>query len=66
MASNPYITQKLRHIDLKYHSAQQLIKLQIIKLETIQNTEQTANVLTKVLLRPKHKQHIGEMGIAPV
>ena len=66
MASNPYITQKSRHIDLKYHSARQLIKLQIIKLETIRNAEQTADVLTKVLPRPKHKQHVGEMGIAPV
>ncbi len=38
----------------------------IIKIEVCHDTKQTANILTKLLSRSKHKQHIGELGLVPV
>jgi hypothetical protein len=66
MANNPYITSKSRHIDLKYHSIRQLINQNVVKTEAVRDPEQTADILTKPLPRPKHKKCTAELGVAPV
>jgi hypothetical protein len=66
MAENPFITQKSRHIDLKYHSIRQLVAKNVVKLDPCRDAENTADILTKPIARPKHKQHTGELGLAPV
>jgi hypothetical protein len=66
MANNPFISPKSRHIDLKYHSIRQLIDTKTIIIEPICDADQTADILTKALPRPKHKKHVTELGLAPV
>ena len=36
----------------------------VIDIESCRDPEQTADVLTKPLARPKHKKHVAEMGLA--
>jgi len=38
----------------------------VVSIGTCQDLSQTADVLTKALARPKHKQHISEMGLVQV
>ena len=66
MANNLYISQSTRHINLKYHSIRRLIKQNYIITQLCRDAEQTADILTKALLRPKHKQHTMELGLAPI
>jgi hypothetical protein len=66
MAENPFITPRLRHIDLKYHSIRQLVAKKVISIKACCDAEQTADILTKPLPRPKHKQHTSELGVVPV
>jgi hypothetical protein len=65
-ATNPYLTHSSRHIDLKWHVVRQLVTLGTITPEACRDAEQTADVLTKPIPRPKHRQHCNEMGLAPV
>jgi hypothetical protein len=64
--TNLYITTSSWHIDLKWHSVKQLVKLNIITPEDVRDADQTADVLTKLLPRPKHKKHTVKMGLATV
>ena len=65
-STNPYMSKQTRHIELKWHSVQQLIDRKIIVPIPCQDADQTANILTKPLPCPKHKKHTDEMGLAPV
>ena len=64
--TNPYMTTSSQHIDLKWHSVKQLVKLNIITPEDVRDANQTVDVLTKSLPRPNHKKHTAEMGLATV
>jgi len=66
MANNPYTSQSTRHINLKYHCIRQLIQNGYIITKPCRDAEQTADILTKPLPRPKHRQHTSELGLAPV
>ena len=66
MAKNPQFHQRAKHIDIKWHSIRQMIKRKKIQVESCRGQQQTADVLTKALPRPKHKQHVSEMGMAPI
>ena len=66
ISSNPYTTQHSHHINLKWHTIWQLVAWETIIPTACRDAEQTADILTKPLPRPKHKQHTAEMGLAPV
>ena len=66
MAKNPYLSPSSRHINLKLHSIQQLVANNTVTPEACHDAEQMANILTKVIPRPKHQQHTSELGIATV
>ena len=66
MSSNPYTTQHSHHIDLKWHTIWQLVAQGIINPSPCRNADQTADILTKPLPCPKHKQHMAEMGLVPI
>ena len=66
MAKNPYLSPSSRHIDLKLHSIQQLVANNTVTLEACHDAEQTANILTKAIPRPKHQQHTLELGILTI
>ena len=66
MAKNPYLSPSSRHIDLKFHLIRQLVANNIVTPEACHDADQTADILTKPIPRPKHQQHTSELGIATV
>jgi hypothetical protein len=64
MARNPQFHKKAKHIATKWHWIRDLVENGTIEIESCRDPEQTADVLTKALARPKHKRHTEEMGLA--
>ena len=62
MARNQHSRSK--HIAIRWHWIRDLVDQELIKIETCRDPQQTADVLTKALPRPKHRQHSIEMGLA--
>ena len=65
MAKNPQFHKRTKHIKIRYHWIRDLVRDGEIKIESCRDPDQTADVLTKALARPKHRQHTSEMGLAP-
>ena len=65
MAKNPQFHKKSKHIATKWHWIREQTERETISLHSIRDPEQTADILTKSLARPKHKRHVAEMGLAP-
>ena len=63
MAWNPQFHKRSRHIATRWHWVQDLVQNRIITIESCRDPEQTADVLTKALARPKHQKHVREMGL---
>jgi hypothetical protein len=66
MARNPQFHKQSKHIDTKWHWVRDMTENGIIRTESVRDPEQTADVLTKALHRPKHKRHTTEMGLSSV
>jgi len=65
MARNPQFHKRTKHIAVRWHWIQELVQDGTISIDTCRDPDQTADILTKALLRPKHAKHIEEMGLAP-
>ena len=65
MTQNAHSTQRSRHIDLKWHIIKQIIAKKLVTIIACHDEDQTADILTKPIPRPKHKKHTGKMGLAP-
>ena len=65
MAKNQQFHNRSKHIAIRWHWVRDLVEQQLIDIETCRDPQQTADVLTKALPRPKHNQHSCEMGLAP-
>jgi hypothetical protein len=66
MVRNPQFHKHSKHIATKWHWIHDLIQHGIVWAESCWDPEQTADMLTKALARPKHKWHTSEMGLATV
>jgi len=66
MAKNPQFHQQAKHIEIKWHSIRQMIKCGKVLAISCHGNQQTADILTKALPCPKHKQHVSEMGITTI
>ncbi len=66
MARNPQFHKRAKHIDIRWHWIRDLVEDQTVEIQSCRDPDQTADVLTKALPRPKHKKHMEEMGLAPV
>ena len=64
MARNQQFHNRSKHIAIRWHWVRDLVEQQLINIETCRDPQQTADVLTKALPRPKHNQHSSEMGLA--
>ena len=64
MAKNQQFHSRSKHIAIRWHWVRELVEQELIKIETCRDPQQTADVLTKALPRPKHRQHTTEMGLA--
>ena len=63
MARNQQFHNRSKHIAIRWHWVRDLVDQGIIEIETCRDPQQTADVLTKALPRPKHCQHASEMGL---
>jgi hypothetical protein len=66
MARNLQFHKRSKHIATKWHWVRDMTEYGIIRTESVRDPEQTADVLTKALHRPKHKRHTTEMGLSSV
>ena len=64
MAKNQQFHNRSKHIAIRWHWVRDLVEEKLIDIKTCRDPQQTADVLTKALPRPKHCRHIFEMGIA--
>ena len=63
MAKNQQFHNRSKHIAIQWHWVRDLVKQELIKIETCRDPQQTADVLTKALPCPKHCQHTSKMGL---
>jgi len=66
MAKNPQFHKHLKHIAICWHWVRDLVQEGKIYVDSCRDPEQTADVLTKALPRPKHKKHTSDMGLVSV
>jgi hypothetical protein len=66
MACNPQFHKRAKHIDIRHHWIRDQVQEGAIDVQGCRDPDQTADILTKALARPKHKKHCDEMGLAPV
>ena len=60
-ALNPMVTNRSKHIDLRYHYVRELVANGTIEVQQIPSAENTADILTKHLGRLKFFQHRGSI-----
>lgn len=63
MTKNPQFYKRSKHIDTRWHWVRDLVEDKQLVIESCRDPEQTADVLTKPLARPKHQKHMKEMGL---
>jgi len=66
MVKNPQFHQQSKHIDIWYHWICDEITKETINLESCRDPDQTADILTKALPKPKHRKHINDMGLIDI
>jgi hypothetical protein len=66
MARNPQFHNRAKHIATRWHWIRDLVQSNMLSLESCRDPEQTADVLTKPLARPKHQKHLREMGLTTI
>jgi hypothetical protein len=66
LSKNPQFHKRTKHIAIRWHWIRDLVRDSEIIIESCRDSEQTADVLTKPLPRPKHRQHAQEMGLVTV
>jgi len=64
IANNPQYHKCTKHFDIKFHFIREKVNDQSIVTEYCPTTEMTANILTKLLLKPKFNQHKAELGVS--
>ena len=66
MSKNPVFHARTKHIDTRWHFIRELVQDEVVEIESCRDPDQTVDVLTKALPRPKHIKHVADMGLAPV
>jgi len=65
MVRNPQFHKRSKHIAIRWHWVRDLVQEGKVFIDSCRDPEQTADVLTKALLKPKHQKHTREMGLVP-
>jgi len=65
MTKNPQFHKRSKHIEIRWHWIRDLVQNNDIIVESCRDPEQTADVLTKALSKPKQLRHTSGMGLAP-
>ena len=63
LSRNPQFHQRSKHIAIRYHWIRDQVNDKLLDIQSCRDAEQTADILTKALPKPKHTQHTREMGL---
>ena len=63
LSHNPQFHAWTKHIEIHHHWVRDLVNDKILDVWSCWDPEQTADILTKPLLKPKHQRHRCEMGM---
>ena len=63
LANNQMISQKLKHIDIKYHFIRECIEDGKVKLKACASSANTVDAFTKPLPTPRFRECQMEMGV---
>ena len=66
MAKNPEFHKRTKHVDIRWHWVRDLVSDGLINVASCRDPEQTADILTKQLPRPKFIKHVAELGLSTV
>jgi hypothetical protein len=66
MAKNPQFHKRTKHVEIRWHWVRNLVQDGLITIKSCRDPEQTADILTKALLRQKHTKHTKELGLSTV
>jgi hypothetical protein len=66
LTHNPQFHSHSKHIGICYHWIRELVSNKSLEITNCRDPEQTADVLTKALPKPKHTRHRGEMGMESI
>src|ERR1700676_2998165 len=63
LSHNPQFHARTKHIKIRHHWVRDLVNDKILDVQSCRDPEQTADILTKPLPKPKHQRHRREMGM---
>jgi len=63
LSHNPQFHARTKHIEIRHHWVRDLVNNKILDVQGCRDPEQTADILTKPLPKPKHQRHRREMGL---
>src|ERR1700683_1640909 len=63
LSHNPQFHAWMKHIEIHHHWVRDLVNDKILNIQSCRDPEQTADILTKPLPKPKHLRHRNEMGV---
>jgi hypothetical protein len=66
MSKNPEFHKRTKHVDIRWHWVRDLVENGLISVISCRDPQQTADILTKALPRPKYQQHVHELGMSSV
>lgn len=66
MAKNPQYHKRTKHVDIRWHWVRDLVQDGLVKLVDCRDPHQTADILTKPLVKPKYEKHVKELGLSSV
>lgn len=66
MTKNPQFHKRTKHVDIRWHWVRELVSDGLITISDCRDPQQTADILTKQLPRPKFTKHVGELGLSLV
>ena len=66
MAKNPQFHKRTKHVELRWHWVHDLTNDGLINIVDCRDPQQTADILTKQIPRPKFSRHVNELGLSDV
>ena len=64
MTKNPQFHKRTKHIDLRWHWVRDLVNNGLINVVDCRDPQQTVDIMTKSLPRPKYIRHVNELGLS--
>ena len=58
LAENPVLHDRSKHIEVHYHFTRERLRLGLFSLQYVPTAENAADLLTKALSTPRHREHL--------